>query len=347
MNSRTRTSAPATKARSLLSLLLVLLLSCSLLAGCAGETAANAPQTASGTEQDAGAHGSQPDAAAEPTDDSAAAPAPASTDAFDLAQVPDYSGSPYAIVADDVPALREADAANVAESYAPLDSLGRCGVAIAVVSPATMPTEERGSIGMVKPSGWHTVRYDDLVDGKYLYNRCHLLGYQLTGENANVQNLITGTRYLNTEGMLPFENEIADYVERTGGSILMRVTPVFVGDELVARGVHMEALSLGDAGAGVRFNVFCYNVQPGIGIDYATGDSWRAEQVADTADASNETGASDADVRDYVLNTSSKKFHLPSCSSVGQIAQHNKQEFTGTRDELIAQGYEPCERCNP
>ena len=136
-----------------------------------------------------------------------------------------------------------------------------------------MPTEERGSIGMIRPSGWHTVRYDDLVDGRYLYNRCHLLGFQLTAENANERNLITGTRYMNVEGMLPFENQVASYVERTGNRVLMRSTPVFVGDELVARGVHLEALSIDDGGAGVSFNVFCYNVQPGIVIDYATGES--------------------------------------------------------------------------
>ena len=135
-----------------------------------------------------------------------------------------------------------------------------------------MPTEERGSIGSVKPSGWQTVKYD-FVDGKYLYNRCHLLGYQLTGENANEQNLITGTRYLNVDGMLPFENMVADYVKETDNHVMYRVTPVFDGAELVARGVLMEAYSVEDGGDGVEFCVYCYNVQPGVKIDYATGDS--------------------------------------------------------------------------
>lgn len=196
---------------------------------------------------------------------------------FDLAQVPSYSGSPYVTINNNVPDLTEEDLPSSSESYAPLDSLGRCGTAIAVVSPSAMPAEgeERGSIGMIKPTGWHTVRYDDLVDGRYLYNRCHLIGWQLTAENDNERNLVTGTRSMNVEGMLPFENEVADYVNRTGGRVLYRSTPVFADDELVCRGVHLEALSLDDGGLGVCFNVFVYNVQPGIGIDYATGESWR------------------------------------------------------------------------
>ena len=160
------------------------------------------------------------------------------------------------------------------------DLLGRCGPAEACVGQELMPTEERGAIGMVKPSGWHTVRYDGVVDGKYLYNRCHLIGYQLTGENANERNLITGTRYLNVEGMLPFENQVADYVEETGNHVLYRSTPVFKGLELVARGVQIEAWSVEDGGAGVCFNVYCYNVQPGVEIDYATGESCLAEENA-------------------------------------------------------------------
>ena len=161
------------------------------------------------------------------------------------------------------------------ERFSDLDHLGRCGVAYANVCRELMPTEPRGEIGQVKPSGWHTVKYD-WVDGKYLYNRCHLLGFQLTGENANKKNLITGTRYMNVDGMLPFENMIDDYVEETGNHVLYRVTPIFEGENLVANGVLMEALSVEDAGEGVRFNVFCYNAQPGVVIDYATGESWAA-----------------------------------------------------------------------
>lgn len=279
--------------------------------------------------------------------------------AFDIAQVPSYTGNPYTVINGNVPAFTDEDVAAPAESYAPLDALGRCGVAMAVVGSETMPTEERGSIGMVKPSGWHTVRYDDLVDGKYLYNRCHLIGYQLTGENANEENLVTGTRYMNVEGMLPFENEVDDYIDATGNHVLYRSTPIFVGDELVCRGVHLEARSVEDDGAGVSFNVFCYNVQPGIGIDYATGESWRlggatsapeeTSNTSTTAPATAQTPAvqAPAATMTYILNTNTKKFHLPGCASVNRMSDKNKQEFTGTRDEVIAQGYDPCKNCNP
>ena len=191
-----------------------------------------------------------------------------------LLQVPEYSGEPYAEIGGNIPSFtREMMTAKSRESYSKLDLLGRCGVAFANIGRDLMPTDERQSIGMIKPSGWHTVRYDDLIEGKYLYNRCHLIGYQLTGENANELNLITGTRYMNTEGMLPFENRVAEYVSSTGNHVLYRVTPIFKGHELVARGVQMEALSVEDDGKGICFNVFVYNVQPGITIDYATGDS--------------------------------------------------------------------------
>lgn len=159
------------------------------------------------------------------------------------------------------------------ERYSELDKLGRCGTAYANVCKELMPTEEREAIGHIKPSGWHTVKYPEVIEDNYLYNRCHLIGYQLTGENDNEKNLITGTRYLNVEGMLPFENMVADYVRETGNHVLYRVTPVFEGDNLVASGVQMEAWSVEDAGAGICFNVFVYNIQPGIEIDYATGES--------------------------------------------------------------------------
>lgn len=185
--------------------------------------------------------------------------------------IPEYEGETYITVNDNEPEFtEEQEKAEPYEYYSDLDSLDRCGYAEAKITEELMPTGERGAIGSVKPSGWHTVKYD-CVDGKYLYNRCHLLGYQLTGENANKKNLITGTRYLNVEGMLPFENEVADYIRETGNAVLMRVTPVFEGRELVARGVQMEAQSVGDEEIG--FNVFVYNVQPGVDIDYATGES--------------------------------------------------------------------------
>ena len=195
--------------------------------------------------------------------------------------LPEYAGEPYVILYGNQPAFTEEErtCTQSYEAYSEMDLLGRCGVAKACVGTALMPTEERGSIGMVKPSGWHTVRYDDLVDGNYLYNRCHLIGYQLSGENANEMNLITGTRYLNVKGMLPFENQVADYVRETGNHVLYRVTPDFRNVELVARGVQIEAWSAEDHGEGVCFHVYCYNVQPGVEIRYLDGESHRAEEL--------------------------------------------------------------------
>ena len=195
--------------------------------------------------------------------------------------VPDYDGgSPYAEVNGNVPDFTEEElTAEPFEVYSELDSLGRCGVAYANICRELMPTERREDIGHIKPTGWQSVRYDN-VEGKSLYNRCHLIGFQLAGENDNEKNLITGTRYMNVEGMLPFENLVADYVKETGNHVLYRVTPVFVGEELVARGVQMDAMSVEDGGAGVFFNVYAYNVQPDIGIDYATGDNWSMEEGA-------------------------------------------------------------------
>ena len=241
-----------------------------------------------------------------------------------------------------------------------------------MVGAETMPTEERGSIGEVRPTGWKMGKYD-FVDGKYLYNRCHLLGFQLTGENANVSNLITGTRYMNVEGMLPFENAVADYVHATGNHVLMRATPVFDGDDLVARGVHMMAESVEDGGDGVAFNVFVYNVQPGVVIDYRTGENMAAEDATPLPDVSGDGGdaSSDGDgtgtkgsadggtalsdsgaatekgTTEYVLNTNSKKFHVPSCSSVNQMSVKNRQDVTDTRENIIGRGFDPCKRCNP
>lgn len=191
-----------------------------------------------------------------------------------LSSLPDYSGSPYVEIDGNEPDFPKSDFTTESfETYSELDSLGRCGTAYANIGQDLMPTGPRGSIGQVKPTGWHTAKYDN-VDGKYLYNRCHLIGYQLTAENANRKNLITGTRYLNVDGMLPFENMVADYIHETGNHVLYRVTPVFDGSNLVASGVEMEAESVEDQGESISFHVFCYNVQPGIGIDYATGDSW-------------------------------------------------------------------------
>lgn len=281
---------------------------------------------------------------------------------FSLSNVPAYSGKAYTSVNGNVPYFTAAELTTTSfETYSDLDTLGRCGVTYACIGQDLMPTEERGSIGMVKPTGWHTVRYDDLVDGKYLYNRCHLIGYQLTGENANTKNLITGTRYLNIEGMLPFENMVADYIQETNNHVLYRVTPIFEGNNLLANGVLMEGYSVEDKGAGVSYCVFAYNVQPGIEIDYATGESKLAdgsqqeEQKTATVtptpspepEKQEPVTRSEASQADYILNTNTKKFHYPTCSSVNDMKEKNRQEFFGTHDETIALGYSPCGRCKP
>ena len=194
---------------------------------------------------------------------------------FNLDEIPEFSDLPYVFINENTPFFEESDyTVEPFENYSDLDVLGRCGVAYANICKELMPTEKRGEIGSVKPTGWHTVRYDDLIEGKYLYNRCHLIGYQLAGENANEKNLITGTRYLNVIGMLPFENEVADYVQETENHVLYRVTPIFQGENLVASGVQMEGYSVEDNGEGICFNVYVYNNQPGITIDYVTGESW-------------------------------------------------------------------------
>ena len=293
--------------------------------------------------------------------------------AFNAADVPAYSGEPYTAVNNNEPYFTSDNLTTEAfENYSELDALGRCGVAYANVCLETMPTEKRGSISEVKPTGWHSVKYDN-VDGKSLYNRCHLIGYQLTAENANQQNLITGTRYLNVDGMLPFENMVADYVKETDNHVLYRVTPIFTGDNLVADGVLMEGYSVEDEGDGICFCVYAYNVQPGITIDYATGNSWLSsenghsdsssggnsavsqsaadksgtQQAAVQTESVKETSAPVSTGTEYILNTNTKKFHYPSCSSVKQMKASNKKEYTGSRDDLIAQGYDPCKKCNP
>ena len=199
---------------------------------------------------------------------------------YSMENIPPYDGTPYVVLNDNQPSFTAEDMTDVSyEFYSDLDELGRCGVTEACIGRDLMPTEKRGDISSVKPTGWVQNQYD-FVDGKSLWNRCHLIGFQLAGENANECNLITGTRYLNVEGMLPFENLVADYVKETDNHVLYRVTPAFQGTELVARGVQMEAYSVEDSGDGVCFNVFCYNVQPGVEIDYATGDNWLAEEAA-------------------------------------------------------------------
>lgn len=261
-----------------------------------------------------------------------------------LDNIPAYSGTPYVVIDDNEPDFTEDELTDQSyESYSDLDELGRCGVAESNIGTDLMPTGKRGKIGQVKPSGWQTIKFDN-VDGKYLYNRCHLIGYQLTAENANEKNLITGTRYMNVDGMLPFENMVADYIKETDNHVMYRVTPVFEGENLVASGVLMEAESVEDHGEGVKFNVYVYNVQPGIAIDYATGKA-----VLSDADASAGTGktSGNTEKKMYVLNENTKKFHTPECSGVKDIKERNKKTFTGSREELIKEGYIPCGRCKP
>ena len=196
-------------------------------------------------------------------------------DAFRLEDIPLSTNEPYAVINKNTPFFSLADYTDESfEYYSPLDDLGRCGECIACIGQDMMPTEKRESIGMIKPSGWQLVRYDGIVEGNYLFNRCHLIGYQLTGENANLSNLITGTRFMNTMGMLPFENQVADYIRSTNNHVLYRVTPYFDGDNLLVTGVLIEAESVEDNGQGIKFNVFCYNIQPGIYIDYVTGENY-------------------------------------------------------------------------
>lgn len=294
---------------------------------------------------------------------------PISLGRFSLASVPAYSGKPYAVINKNVPFFTKADRVSRSyEKYSSLDNLGRCGTAMANVGRDLMPTTKRGKIGQVKPSGWHLAKYD-CVDGKYLYNRCHLIGYQLTAENANPCNLITGTRYLNVQGMLPFENMVADYVKETGKHVLYRVTPVFKGNNLVAHGVLMEAMSTEDGGRSVLFNVYCYNVQPQISINYKTGTSTYTggttvakKQTQKSYNSSSQRSVTKSSsyskvstssssksmaVNIYILNNSTHKFHRPGCSSAARISNRNREEYTGSRSSLISDGYSPCKKCNP
>ena len=287
--------------------------------------------------------------------------------------VPAYSGEPYVEVNDNQPEFTEEELTTVSyEDYSELDELGRCQSAEACIGQDLMPTETRESISSVKPTGWKNKSYDT-VDGGYVYNRCHLIGFQLTGENANEENLITGTRYMNVEGMLPFEDEVAAYIKETDNHVMYRVTPFFEGDDLVASGVQMQAESVEDDGVGISFNVYVYNVQPYVVIDYKTGENWEGDEIAepegkwadgtevDPSDsksdskinaktdsaATSKAEAKDTKEQTYILNKNTKKFHKPECSGAKKIKAKNKGEYTGSRQTLIDEGYEPCGNCNP
>ena len=320
-----------------ISIISILLTLCLLLSGCAGastsQTNKNPGQTNNGyiSESSDSSH------------DNSELPNYTESTTISLASIPAYSGNPYVTLNGGTPDFSSSELKTQSyEYYSELDKLGRCGVVHACVGRDIMPTEERGSIGMVKPTGWHTVKYD-CVDGKYLYNRCHLIGYQLTGENANEQNLITGTRYMNMDGMLPFENMVADYVKETGNHVMYRVTPLYKGNNLLANGVQMEAYSVEDDGDGICFNVFVYNVQPQITIDYATGKS-HLSNSSSTVTPVKDTQKKEAT---FILNKNTKKIHLPSCYSVDQMKESNKKYYTGDIEDLIDQGYSRCKNCNP
>ncbi len=252
--------------------------------------------------------------------------------------IPEYSGEDFVALNNNVPNFDEKDKTTTSfETYSPLDSLGRCGEAYANIGRDLMPTQKRGDISSVKPSGWLNKKYDtSLVDGGYIYNRCHLIGHQLAGEDANERNLITGTRYFNVDGMLPFENMIADYVKETNNHVLFRVTPVYDGDNLVAKGVQMEAYSVEDDGEGVMFNVFVYNVQPGIEIDYATGESWLSgeERPAQTTNNKNNSNSNKSNNVDNKQSTNSSQNN--SVNNSNNSTSNNKNTNTSTNSNANA-----------
>ena len=272
--------------------------------------------------------------------------------------IPEYSGDDYIILNNNIPNFSESDLTTTSfEEYAPLDDLGRCGVAYSNIGTDIMPTEKRESISSVKPSGWHSVKYD-IVEGKYLYNRSHLIGYQLTAENANDRNLITGTRYFNATLMLPYENMVADYIKETNNHVLYRVTPVFEGNNLVATGVQMEAKSVEDNGEGIEFNVFVYNVQPGITIDYATGDSaLSGEEITNTSSSSNSNNTSNnssnttssnntTSTEEIIIrgNSKSKIYHCPGQRDYENMADSDYLVNFNSEEEAISAGYRKASR---
>lgn len=263
-----------------------------------------------------------------------------------LENIPPYAEEPYITVNDNIPYFTEEELSTESfELYSELDDLGRCQTAYASIGTDLMPTEKRGSISQIKPTGWHAVKYDS-VEGHYLYNRCHLIGFQLSGENANPQNLITGTRYMNVTGMLPFENMVADYVKESENHVMYRVTPIFEGDNLLASGVLIEAQSVEDKGKSILFCVYVYNVQPGIAIDYATGES-RLDPNSTLTNKTDNPAVTPAPEITYILNTNTLKFHYPDCSGLEKVKEENIKKFVGDREEIISQGYLPCKICNP
>lgn len=262
---------------------------------------------------------------------------------WDYDSIPAYSGeSPIWICNNNIPYFTEDEITDTEyESYSELDDLGRVQTAIACLGEDTLPTESRGDIQNVKPTGWKQKQYD-IVNSGYLYNRCHMIAHELAGEDDNELNLLTGTRYMNVDGMLPYENMTRAYIDDTGNHVMYRVTPLFVDNELVCRGLLMEALSVEDNGSGLHFCVYCYNVQPGIDIDYLTGDSRLTEDSGIHIEQNTNT-----ETHTYVLNTNSKKIHTPECQYAQDISEKNRKDYTGSTEDLLNKGYTKCKVCNP
>lgn len=366
--------------------LLAVVLAASMLAGCTPQTVSNLAHEVQQSQQESKSS-STSSTAPSSSSKSESNPAVVHLSSFQYSSVPAYSGNPSVTINGNAPFFTDEDkqVKDGYETYSDLDSMGRCGVAYAKIGTETMPTQTRGEIGMVKPTGWHTVKYPGIVDGNYLYNRCHLIGYQLAGENANTKNLITGTRYLNVAGMEPYENLVADYVKATKHHVFYRVTPYFNSNNLLADGVLMEGQSEEDN--GVQFCVWVYNLQPGINIDHATGDSsaqsgytggsqgnempqavnngtftprpagnfsdrdqkQSPKVTTSPDDGHNYNGNSYSAKADttYIINTNTKKFHRPTCPSVKRMASGNTVETNKSRSELISEGYTPCDICKP
>lgn len=266
-----------------------------------------------------------------------------------LDNLPEFQGEddPFVAINNNEPNFDDSDKTTEAfETYSDLDSLGRCGVAYANICQEIMPTQKRGDISSVKPSGWINKKYDtSLVDGAYLYNRCHLIGHQLAGEDANEKNLITGTRYFNVDGMLPFENMVADYVKETNNHVLYRVTPIYDGNDLVAKGVQMEAYSVEDDGEGVEFNVFVYNVQPGIEIDYATGDNHLSSDSNTSSNQNTQNGQSNKNTKVEVRgNKKSKIYHCPGQAAYEEMKDSPNLVIFHSEQDAINAGYRKAKR---
>ena len=275
--------------------------------------------------------------------------------------IPAYSGTPYCEINNGKPKFKKSEIKTKAyERLGDLDSQGRCTEALACLGKEIMPgrDQERGSISEVHPTGWHSVQYKS-VSGGSLYNRCHLIGWQLTGNDAVDRNLITGTRYMNVEGMEPFESEVAEYLRSTGNHVMYRVTPVFKGDEELARGVHMEAMSVEDGSSGISFNIYCYNVQPKIQLNYKTGESkstisgdangYRTQRNGKTYSTKpiKSTSGKKSTGTKYIVNTNTRKFHKPDCYSVKRMSEANTLKTNESRNKLISEGYDPCGNCHP